>query len=211
MTPFLKQVAEHYYTGAGDISRLCFIFPNRRALRFFEHYLGEEVAASGRGPVLSPSLFTMNDFFYRTTGASPSDRIALLLVLYDCYKSLNKEAEPLDDFIFWGDTLLGDFDDVDKYLVDAGLLFVNVEELKRMQDDWSWLSERQREAVERFARHFLTQGTIKEGFLRIWSILLPLYRSFRKTLEERGLCYEGMVYRSLAESLGASFRVRPFG
>ncbi len=201
MIPFLKQVAQHYMLQPGDISRLCFIFPNRRALRFFEHYLGEAVAESGSGPVLSPQLFTMNDFFYRTTGAGPSDRISLLLVLYDCYKSLNKEAEPLDDFIFWGDTLLGDFDDIDKYLVDAGQLLVNVEELKQMQDDWSWLSGQQKEAIERFTRHFLTQGAVKDGFVRIWNLLLPLYRNFRRALEERGLCYEGMVYRSLAERL----------
>ena len=202
MTPFLKQVARHYYTGAGvDICRLCFIFPNRRALRFFEHYLGEEIASGSGGPVLSPQLFTMNDFFYRTVGARPSDRIFLLLELYKCYSALNPEAEPLDDFIFWGDTLLGDFDDIDKYLVNPEHLFANVSELKDMQDDWSWLSPAQREAVERFTRHFLTPGSVKEGFLRIWRILLPLYRNFNEALRKQGCSYEGMVYRELAERL----------
>ena len=144
MTPFLKQVAKHYYNGAGDISRLCFVFPNRRALRFFEHYLGQEIAASGSGPVISPQLFTMNDFFYHATSETPSDRIPLLLELYSCYKALNPAAEPLDDFIFWGDTLLGDFDDVDKYLVDPEQLFTNVTDIKEMQDDYSYLSPSQR-------------------------------------------------------------------
>ena len=92
MTPFLKQVARHYYTKEADISSLCFIFPSRRSLRFFEHYLGEEVAASGRGPVVSPRLFTMNDFVARTTSETPSDRIQLLLELYSCYRKLNQKA-----------------------------------------------------------------------------------------------------------------------
>ncbi len=201
MVPFLKQVAKHYNDRAGDISRLCFVFPNRRALRFFEHYLGQEIAASGRGPAVSPQLFTMNDFFYHATGEKPSDRIPLLLELYACYKALYPGCEPLDDFIFWGDALLGDFDDIDKYLVDPERIFTNVSEFREIQDDYSYLSDAQREAVKRFVDHFRSPGTIKEGFLRIWRLLLPLYRSFREALKAQGLSYEGMVYRELAERL----------
>ena len=204
MVPFLKQVARHYHSsGAGNISRLCFVFPNRRALRFFEHYLGQEIAAGAKGPVVSPQMFTMNDFFYRATGEKPSDRIPLLLELYSCYKALYPECEPLDDFIFWGDALLGDFDDIDKYLVDPEQIFTNVSEFKEMQDDYSYLSDAQREAVLRFVGHFRNPGAIKDGFLRIWRLLLPLYRSYREALKAKGLSYEGMVYRELAERLDA--------
>ena len=201
MTPFLRQVARHYNNGAGDISRLCFVFPNRRALRFFENYLGEEIAARGSGPAVAPGMYTMNDFIYRATGERPSGRIDLLLELYDCYKSLNPAAESLDDFIFWGDTLLGDFDDTDKYLVNPEHLFTNVSDLRNLQDDYSYLTDTQREAIQRFIRHFLAPGTYKERFLEIWRILLPLYRSFRESLKAKGMSYEGMVYRELAERL----------
>ena len=201
MIPFLKQVAGHYFNGSRDISSLCFVFPNRRALRFFEHYLGQEIAAAGTGPVISPSLFTMNDFFYHATAEKPSDRIPLLLELYSCYKSLCPGAESLDDFIFWGDALLGDFDDIDKYLVNPEHLFANVSDIKEMQDDYSYLSPGQREAILRFVGQFKTPGAVKEGFLRIWRILLPLYNSFRESLKAKGMSYEGMVYRELAGSL----------
>ena len=63
----------------GGMERLCFIFPNRRALTFFKKYLGECVAAS-RTPVLAPRLFTMNDFFYQAAAASQTDQVHLLLV-----------------------------------------------------------------------------------------------------------------------------------
>ena len=199
MIPFLKQVAGHYNTG--EISKLCFVFPNRRALRFFEHYLGQEIAAAGTGPALAPQMFTMSDFVCRATGERPSDRVDLLLELYRCYSALNPQAEPLDDFIFWGDTLLGDFDDVDKYLVDARSLFANVHDLRQMQDDYSYLSDTQREAIDRFLRHFQTPGAVKERFLEIWRILWPLYGSFREALRSGGMAYEGMIYRDLAERL----------
>lgn len=199
MVPFLRQVARHY--NKEGLSGLCFVFPNRRALRFFEHYLGQEIAAAGTGPAVAPQMYTMADFFCHATAERPAERVELLQLLYGCYKALNPNAEPLDDFIFWGDVLLGDFGDVDKYLVNPEHLFTNVSDLREMQDDYSYLSDTQREAIERFVDHFHTSGTVKEKFLSIWRILLPLYNSFRDTLRAKGLAYEGMIYRDLAERL----------
>ena len=200
MTPFLDQVARHYHA-AGDVEDLCFIFPNRRAVAFFRKYLGECVARAGR-PMRVPSLYTMNDFFYRLCGARETDRVHLLLTLYDCYKPLyGEKAEPLDEFIFWGGVLLSDFDDVDKYLVDPEKLFTNIADFRALQDDFSWLDERQEQAIRAFLTHFSSGGRYKEEFRRIWDILLPLYRSFHARLREKGMAYEGMVYRELAERL----------
>ena len=122
MNPFLKQVAAHYLA-APDIQKRCFIFPNRRSLVFFKKYLGDLLEGS---PMLVPPLYTINDFFYKVADADVSDRLRLLLELYRCYAALNPSAESLDDFLFWGEVLLADFDDVDKYLVDAEKLMQNV-------------------------------------------------------------------------------------
>ena len=82
MTPFLKQVADHYMA-QGDISSRCLIFPNRRSQVFFKKYLGEAVAESG-SPIIAPESLTINDFFYKIAGVQASDRVSLLLELYDC-------------------------------------------------------------------------------------------------------------------------------
>lgn len=200
MKEFLRQVAGHYYAGALSPGRLCFVFPNRRAIGFFKKYLGEIVA--GRGTVtMAPECFTMNDFFCRVTGAHKADRIKQLLVLYECYSSLVKDAEPLDDFLYWGGVMLSDFDDVDKYLADPEKLWKNVEEFKGMQD-LNFLDEGQEKAIREFLGHFTKDGPVKRDFLHIWNILLPLYRSFNARLQEEGLAYEGGIYRSLAVRLG---------
>lgn len=209
MTPFLKQVADHFMA-SGDISSRCLIFPNRRSQVFFKKYLGEAVAATGT-PIIAPELLTINDFFYKISGTQASDRISLLLELYDCYKALNPSSELLDEFIFWGDVILGDFDDVDKYLVDPKRLFTNVKEFREIQDSFSYLSETQKAAMERFVRHFRTpsgdpgrrSGDMKERFLQIWNILLPLYESFKEVLSSKGMSYEGMTYRNLVDRLEA--------
>ena len=136
MTPFLDQVARHYYA-AGGVEDLCFIVPNRRAAVFFRKYLGQCVAQDG-APVPAPQVFTIEDFFYELAGAHRTDQVHLLLTLYDCYKPLYEAsgatAEPLDDFIFWGGVLLSDFGDVDKYLVDPDRLFTNLADFRALQD-----------------------------------------------------------------------------
>lgn len=213
MTPFLKQVADHYYK-SGDIGSGFFVFPNRRSMMFFRKHLADAVAAdSGAVPVIMPEMSTINDLFFKAARSRPADRVRLLLDLYDCYARLNPKAEPLDEFVFWGDVILGDFNDIDKYLVDPFRLFANVADFKSIQDTYSYLTETQRKAIESFVSHFndlsgrLTveidtdDRNVKRRFLQIWNILYPLYADFRKTLEDKGLAYEGMVYRSLAERL----------
>lgn len=201
MEPFLEQVARHYFV-AGGVERLCFIFPNRRAEVFFRKYLGELVRDSAR-PLISPEVCTMKDFFYAVADVREADQITLLLELYDCYCALNPSHESLDDFIFWGGVLLSDFNDVDKYLVKAESLFANISDLRRMQDDYEYLEPSQEEAIRRFVSHFRTGGRYKEEFRKIWDILLELYRSFNRSLSQKGLSYEGQVYRSLAERLSS--------
>lgn len=196
MKSFLQQVAQHYF----GRPELCFIFPNRRALSFFRKDYAQLVKESGKAAVL-PLCCTMNDFFYSAAKSTPADQVQLLLALYDSYRRLNPQAESLDDFIFWGEVLLGDFNDIDKYLVPPERIFANIADFRAMQDSLDYLEPSQKEAIERFVGHFEQGGRYKDEFRRIWDILLPLYRDFNSSLSAQGLCYEGQVYRSLAERL----------
>ena len=209
MTPFLKQVADHYYN-AGKITDRCFIFPNRRSMVWFRKHL---CGAVKDVPLLAPQMLTINDFFSKASGVPAGDRVRLLLELYNCYREQNPKAETLDEFVFWGDVILGDFNDVDKYLVDAGQLFANVADFKALQDTFEYLTDTQRDAIKGFLSHFNDQSgrltvdlgsddpDVKARFLQIWNILYPLYLSYNKALADKGMAYEGMIYRSLAERL----------
>ena len=214
MKPFLRQVAEHYYN-KGGIEELCFIFPNRRSMVFFRKWLAETVSGTDR-PIIVPRMLTINDFFAKVSGLRTADRLRLLLDLYDCYAVLNPHAESVDEFVFWGDVILSDFNDVDKYLVDPRQLFTNIADYKQLQDTFSYLSDTQRKAVESFISHFNDQSgrlvvnldtddpDVKGRFLQIWNILYPLYESFNRLLKGKGSAYEGMAYRELAERFKAS-------
>lgn len=201
MTPFLKQVAEHYYAQENP-ERLCFVFPNRRAKSFFRKWYCEQVKQHSSIPRLMPSLLTMEDLFLRLSGKEKTERTTLLLELYKAYGALNPKAESLDDFIFWGDVILADFDDVDKYLIDAKGLFTNVSDFKSIQDTYEYLTEEQIQAIERFLSHFKKEnGEYKLRFLQIWNILYPLYRDFNSAMDAKAMSYEGKTYRSVAEKI----------
>lgn len=220
MTPFLKQVALHYFS-TEPMQTLCFIFPNRRSLAFFRKWLAEAVAdpllnASAPGhegtprPVELPPMYTMNDFFHLAAATKQVDRVEAMLILYECYrKSLSEGMEPdsLDDFIYWGDVLMSDFNDVDKYLADPHRIFTNISEFRALDAGLDDLDPVQKEAILRLVRHFKQTGSesldfedksVKKNFLRIWDMLLPIYTAFGEALTARGLSYEGMAYRSLA-------------
>lgn len=213
MTPFLQQIARYYYN-KGAIQNKCFIFPNRRSMIYFRKYLCDEVVASAV-PLLAPQMLSINEFFSRLSGVTVSSRVRLLVELYECYRKLNPMAETLDEFVFWGDVLLADFNDVDKYLVDPAQLFRNISEYKELQDDYSYLTDTQKEAINAFIKHFkddsgrLTvnidtdDADVKGRFLMIWNIMLPLYNEFGSMLRSKGMAYEGMMYRSLVEKLRA--------
>lgn len=205
---FLKQVAEHYYNG-GEVEKCCFIFPNRRSMAFYSKYLSEAVKGADR-PIMAPAMFTVNDFFYKIAGKRSIDRVTQLLELYQVYTEVftahNRQeglkSESLDEFIFWGEVILADFNDVDKYLVDPKQLFANVSDFKQLQDTFSYLTETQRKAIEGFVGHFKEKnGDVKERFLMLWNLLYDLYVKFNERLSSKGYAYEGMVYRSLADKL----------
>lgn len=201
MTPFLQQAARHFFA-QGGVDKLCFVFPNSRSMAFFKKYLAEEVKLSGK-PMLAPEMCSINDFYYRIHGVPKTDRVQLLLDLYECYAPLrNGAAEPLDEFIFWGDMILSDFADIDKYLVDPRAIYTNISDYKAIQDYGEYLSETQLAAIRRFVdENFIKrrEGKIKKEFRQIWDILYPLYVSFNEKLTRENKCYEGKVYRECAQ------------
>lgn len=202
MEPFLKKIARTFYRKYGTaITRLAFVFPNRRSGIFFQKYLAEEAGKA----MFSPHITTINDLMGELSPYRKIDRIALLFMLYRIYKERKNSDEPFDDFVFWGEMLLNDFDDVDKYMVDAAQLFTNIHDLKEI--DEFYLTEEQIEVIKRFWGHFFfpdTNSPQKQEFISLWEILYPLYDDLRSELKQQGLAYEGMIFRDVAERAKAN-------
>lgn len=200
MKPFLYQVATLFYQQYGaEIHRLVFVFPNRRAGLFFQKYLSE----ISERPLFSPSILTINDLFMQLSGKHPADKIQMLFRLYELYKQRSGSSESFDEFIYWGEMLLNDFDDIDKYMVDARMLFRNVSDLKSLDDDFNYLSPEQVQAIRSFWSSFYPKGDSpnQQHFLELWEILYDLYAGLRTSLAKDGCGYDGMIFREVVEQL----------
>lgn len=200
MKPFLYQVATLFYQQYGaEIHRLVFVFPNRRAGLFFQKYLSE----ISEKPLFSPSILTINDLFMQLSGKHPADKIQMLFRLYELYKQRSGSSESFDEFIYWGEMLLNDFGDIDKYMVDARMLFRNVSDLKSLDDDFNYLSPEQVQAIRSFWSSFYPKGDSpnQQHFLELWEILYDLYAGLRTSLAKDGCGYDGMIFREVVEQL----------
>jgi len=207
MIPFLYQVAKVFYAQQGnELYRHTFVFPNRRAGAFFQKYLAE---IAGK-PLFSPRVITIRELFESFSPYRPADHIELLVMLYRQFLAISDIEESFDDFLYWGEMLLNDFDDTDKYLADARQLYRNVQDFRSLDDDLSHLTEQQIIAIRRFWSHFMpVEGNeTKERFQHTWKMLYELYTAFRASLQASGMAYEGMIFREVAERAKAGLLQR---
>ena len=200
MQPFLQLVAHDLYTKIGnDLSRTVLVFPNKRANLFFNEYLAEE----SDQPIWSPAAMSISDLLQKLSVQKTGDPIRLVCELYKVFKEETESRETLDDFYFWGELLISDFDDVDKNMVDADKLFSNLQDLKNLMDDYEFLDEEQEEAIRQFFQNFSIERRteLKEKFISLWDKLGIIYHRYRENLAELGIAYEGMLYRNVIEQL----------
>ena len=202
MQPFLKQVASYLYTNHhSELSEYCLVFPGRRAGVFFTAYLNDLVER----PILSPEIITINEFISSLTGYQQADPVSLVLKLQEVYSRETGHHEPLDEFFFWGEILLADFDDVDKYLLNADDLFRNISDLKALENQFDYLTEEQKRAIDEFWGNLekVPNSFNKDKFIQVWIKLAAIYHRFREGLKKNNMAYPGMIYREVAENFTA--------
>jgi CRISPR/Cas system-associated exonuclease Cas4 (RecB family) len=196
---FLEEIAELVIDKYQDkTDNLTIVFPNRRAGLFFSKYLSSKIST----PIWSPRIISIEDFIKDLSGLKSADKLELIYILYQVFTDLNKSKEDFDKFYFWGNVLLQDFDEVDKFLVDAGLLFKNLVHIKNLENDLDYLEDEQKALIKGFWSSFGEKlSRQQKGFLGIWDNLHETYRQFQEVLKARNMAYDGMIYRKVSEQL----------
>lgn len=200
METFLKQVAHDLYNKTeGNFTKVAIVFPNKRASLFFNEYLAQE---SDR-PIWSPTYVSISELFRQSSDLSIADPIKLVCDLYKVFQKTTGSKETLDDFYFWGEMLIADFDDADKNMADTHALFSNLKDLNELMDNYDFLEEGQKEALSQFFHNFsINQVTeLKQRFISMWNVLGDIYTEYKALLESQSIAYEGMLYRQVIEQL----------
>lgn len=187
MQSFLNQIAcfalSKYPEQLGDLT---IVLPNRRAIVFLRDEFRKELKGGG----WLPRFFSLEDFILELGDYQQLDQTDLMFELYQVHKEIEGEAaEPFHDFLGWGTTLLQDFNEIDRYLVDGKELFSFLTEAKALEV-WD-----------------LESGGLTEfqhKYLKFWTKLGDYYLSFKKGLLNKKQTYQGLGFRSVAESLGSN-------
>lgn len=200
MESFLKLVAADLYKHTeGNLAHTAVVFPNKRAGLFFNEYLAQE----SESPIWSPAYVSISELFRSLSPWEVGDPVKLVCELYKIFRRETQSTETLDDFYFWGEMLISDFDDADKNKVDTDELFSNLQDLRNIMDDYTFIDDEQEEAIRQFFQNFSIERrtALKERFISLWNVLGNIYKGFRESLASQNIAYEGMMYRHVIEHL----------
>ena len=213
MKTFLQEVAEKVFKDHPKLENVTIVFPNRRAALYFRKHLTGLISR----PAFAPRILTIEDFFSELSYSRVPDKLILISILFksycavmdSCDESASDKIERLEDFYFWGEMLLRDFEEVDKSLVPAEQLFKDLSHQKELDASFDFLTEEQKAFLKDFWSSFdVNESVNKQRFLRMWRRLPQIYDKFKSDLNNSGMAYEGMLHRAVAESPGTANLVK---
>ena len=183
MQSFLSKVVEKVLqVHAAELDQLLILVPSKRAATFFY----KELASQHQAAILAPSVISLADFIEAQSELVVVEPIDLLMELYQIHCRLSKdEADAFHEFLSWGPTLLQDFNEIDRYLVDGKELFTFLNEAKAIE-------------VWNLDRNPLSD--FQQEYLSFWRSLANYYEELKKSLKDKGKAYSGMLGRALAGS-----------
>ena len=196
MQTFIQQLIEEINNKHPEgLARVCVVFPTRRAGLFFKRELVKKINKA----IWAPGVLGIQDLIQTLTPQEIPDSLTLLFELYQSYiKFLPGTA--FDKFYPWGQLLLKDYDEIDRYLIDAPKIFRNIQDLKDIEAQFS-MAEEDIERIQQFWKTFSDKdlSTLKKEFLNTWEVLAKVYIDYKIRLFEKSILYEGLAYRMLAE------------
>ena len=194
MNYFLRDVASYLYErNKGNLQNTVIVFPSRRARLFFNHFLSQLVPE----PIWAPQYYSISDFIQQLSGLQLADPLTLLFRIFKIFCEKTRSTETFDSLYYYCEVILADFDDIDKYRINAEALYSNLSDLKAIEDYHEYLEDFQLEIIRNFWNILINSRSSdeKEKFLSIWDALGPIYSEFGDSLEKEGLAYEGRAYR----------------
>ena len=180
MRSFLDEVVTSILARFESLEDLVIVLPNKRA----GIYILNSFSSRLNNTAFAPEIISIDTLMEQLAGLQYGSQTQLLLALYNTYSLVyREEKEAFHEFVKWGTTLLQDFNDIDRHLVDSDKIFSY---LYSVQDINTWyLQPNRTELIEKY--------------LKFWEAMGAMYSDYRKSLEEENIGYQGMVYRKAAD------------
>ncbi len=200
MERFLSQCAEYIYNNhKEELRQTCLVFPNRRSGVFFRAYLQKFIDNA----VIGPRITTVGELISGFSELFQGEKLQLISILYDVFKKHTQTKETFDEFYFWGEILLADFNDIDRYLIHAEDLFRNIADIKEIDSLFDYLTPEQKQVLEQFwgSVAVVDKKEYQKRYIQIWDKLFPVYAEFKHRLVTQNLGFGGMIDRAVIEKM----------
>jgi hypothetical protein len=186
---FVKKIAQYIYDENVQMEHLTLVLPSERMKK---HLSAELFDVFGK-PILAPEMVTMSQWVKSHSKHTIIDSTRVLIRLFEIHIQIaeSEQDRSFDEFMLWGNTLLADFNEIDRYLLDAKQIFRNLADIKEIEN-WS------------FGEAELTVS--QKRFMEFWDRLPGYYFELEKQLSQRGQCYMGQAYRYLAQHIDVLFK-----
>ncbi|MRI01320.1 PD-(D/E)XK nuclease family protein [Kriegella sp. EG-1] len=182
MQSFLEEVAEQICQEYDKLENIIFILPSKRSGTFLRKALAKYLKKTQ----LAPEILSIESFVENISGLTPATHTQQLFELYKVHLRYNPEEQSdFYSFTKWASTLLQDFNEIDRYLVDASKLFSNLSDIQEIS---YWSPEYEKTKM-------------MDDYLKFWNQLEPIYHAFNSNLKSQGIGHQGLIYRQASENL----------
>jgi len=182
MKSFLEEVLEEVKQQYNSIEEIVFVLPSKRAGTF----LKKSIAKTAEKTAFLPDIYSIETFVEKIAELSYASNTQQLFELYNAYlKITENEKDSFYTFSKWGQTLLQDFNEIDRYLINPDEIFSYLSDIQEL-NHWSLQEEKTK---------------IMKDYIHFWNNLKELYTTFNNRLLYKGLGHQGLVYRQACENL----------
>jgi hypothetical protein len=184
-TSFLDKIAQVLIEDySNNLSNTIVVLPNKRAKIF----LIEAIKKKVENNIIAPKIISIEDFIQDISNIRSIDPIELLFEFYEVYLSITEKPnqQSFELFANWAKTLLQDFNEIDRYLLEPTHV---LSYLKDIEDIKKWGIE-----VE-------NKTPLLEKYIDFWKLLPKYYESLYKHLLQKGVGYQGLIYREAVNNI----------
>ena len=183
MRNFISEVLQHLASSNRDISKCTFILPSKRAGLF----LKESIKGHLTAPSFFPEIFSVEEFIEELSNLRNLSNIEILFEFYSLYRGVTpaKEVEPFGRFSRWASIIIQDFNEIDRNLIATDKIFKYLDAIDDI-NHWS-LDPRPTKMIK--------------GYLKFWNKIELYYNKFSAQLLEKGIAYQGLIYKEAAQNL----------
>lgn len=181
---FVDEIADYIHSNELDLEHLTIVLPSERLKKYIASALFDVYGK----PILAPKMITIDQWVKGYSPETVIDQTRALLRLFEIQLKNAKTVEDasFDEFFTWGTILLSDFNEIDRYLLDADQVFRNLADIKEIEN-WS------------FGEQELTDS--QKRFMEFWDRLPGYYKALNAELTKRESCYAGKSFNYLAKNI----------